>query len=97
MAVALVERERLGRSGRHWRIEPFNELGELFDDDGVVVVGIASLQPCSRQGATRSSRNRCSVRLRAAIKNSVFSSSTRGISISMTIPISRKRRERRLD
>ncbi len=40
MAVALVERERLGRSGRHWRIEPFNELGELFDDGGVVVVGM---------------------------------------------------------
>ena len=40
MAVALVERERLGRSGRRWRIEPFNELGELFDDGGVVVVGM---------------------------------------------------------
>ena len=38
MAVALVERERLGRSGRRWRIEPFNELGELFDDGGVVVL-----------------------------------------------------------
>ena len=39
--------------------------------------------------------DRCNVRLRMAIKNSVFSSID-GISISMTIPISRRRRGRRL-
>jgi uncharacterized protein with PhoU and TrkA domain len=29
-----------GRSGRDWRIESFDQLGELFDHAGIVIVGM---------------------------------------------------------